>query len=271
MTLFLNFIYSVLTITIVFFLVVVHSGVIVAGASYMAAALPVILIPVYLIQGFYIRTSCQIRQLDIQAKSPLYRHFDEIAQGLLHVRAFGWTDACLSESLAALDESQKAFYYMYCIQLWLGLVLGLLSAILSGVLVVFALFLNNTSSGTAVGLAFLNLMVFADAIEAFIKAFTIMETSIGALSRLREFMDTTPQERNQTPMELPQNWPTGKIELKNVSAAYGYVTLFSAKETEEKSDTNQSSGNLEDEAILHDVSVTVHAGEKVGFIGRTGR
>lgn len=190
----------------------------------MAVVLPGILFVVYLIQRFYLRTSRQLRALDLETKTPLYTHFEETAQGLLHIRAFGWTDPNLNEALTLLDESQKAFYYMYCIQLWLVLVLGLLSAALSGVLVALALFIIKTSSGPAVGLAFLNIMSFSALMQGLIEAWTHLETSVSSLSRLQHLMEDTPQEKQQSLVELPLNWPSmGNIVMENVHAAYRQV------------------------------------------------
>lgn len=228
-----------------------NTGVILAGASYMALILPGILVVIYFIQRFYLKTSRQLRTLDLETKSPLYTHFEETAEGLLHIRAFGWMDSNLQEALTLLDESQKAFYYLYCIQLWLSFVLGLLSAVMSGVLVAFALFIRYSSSGSAIGLSLLNLMAFSDCITALILAWTNLETSISAMHRLRELMDTTPQERSQSLVQLPHNWPSrGYIQLKNCYAAY--------------------SDNVEKHAILKDLTLSVEAGSKVGFVGRTG-
>lgn len=42
------------------------------GAKYLAPIIPVLGFAVYLIQKFYLRTSRQLRQLDLETKSPLY-------------------------------------------------------------------------------------------------------------------------------------------------------------------------------------------------------
>jgi ATP-binding cassette, subfamily C (CFTR/MRP), member 1 len=47
------------------------------GSGYMATVVPPLLLVLYLIQKFYLRTSRQMRFLDLEAKSPLYQQFTE--------------------------------------------------------------------------------------------------------------------------------------------------------------------------------------------------
>ncbi|KAJ4151482.1 hypothetical protein LMH87_012178 [Akanthomyces muscarius] len=235
----------------IFWTAVIQTGIVASGASYMVIAIPFIIIAFYLIQGFYLRTSRQMRSLDLEAKSPLYTHFEETAAGLLCIRGFGWQAENLKRGFDLLDDSQKAFYYMITIQQWLGLVVGLLIASLGSILVAFALFLSESTSDTAIGLAFLNLILFGQTLEMLIGAWTNLETSVGALARLEEFMKETPQEDAQKLATLPRNWPSmGNIELTDMSAQYR--------------------DDPEHEPVLRNVTLAVGAGKKVGLIGRTG-
>ncbi|KAJ4145421.1 hypothetical protein LMH87_004273 [Akanthomyces muscarius] len=235
----------------VLFTTLVQSGVVVSGASYMAVVLPVVFLAVYSIQWFYLRTSRQLRALDLESKSPLYTHFEETAEGLLYIRAFGWQINTLEEGFSLLDDSQKAFYYMYSIQQWLGLVLGLLVAAVATILMAFVLFMRGSTSQTAIGLAFLNLILLAQTLEHLVLAWTSLETSIGALARLRSFMEETPQEPNDRHLQVPENWPSlGHIELQNVFADFA-------------DDTTR-------QPVLQNISLSIDGGQKVGLIGRTG-
>jgi ABC-type multidrug transport system fused ATPase/permease subunit len=59
----------------------------------MALTCPVLILAVYFLQKFYLRTSRQIRFLDLECKSPLYTHVAETLEGLSTIRAFGWQEA----------------------------------------------------------------------------------------------------------------------------------------------------------------------------------
>lgn len=206
----------------VFFDNLVSLGIIVSGADYAAIVIPFLFAGVYLVQLFYLRTSRQMRYLDLEAKSPLYTMFSETAAGVQHIRAFSWRPEILSESFRLLDFSQKPYYAMFCIQRWLTLVLELIVMVIAIVLVTLALNLPHTSSASAIGLAMLNVVTFGQGMAAVIGTWTRMETSLGAIARLRSFLKETPTEQDPgSEPELPKGWPLhGKIELNGVCARY---------------------------------------------------
>lgn len=82
------------------------------------------------LQKYYLRTSRQMRLLDLEAKSPLYSHFIESLQGLGTIRAFGWAEEFNKKNLQILNISQKPYYLLFCIQKWLALILDLLVTVL---------------------------------------------------------------------------------------------------------------------------------------------
>jgi ATP-binding cassette, subfamily C (CFTR/MRP), member 1 len=59
------------------------------SSGYMALTAPPLLVVLYLIQRFYLRTSRQMRFLDLEAKSPLYQQFTETLEGITTIRALG--------------------------------------------------------------------------------------------------------------------------------------------------------------------------------------
>ena len=59
------------------------------ASSWASLSFPIILIALFFIQKFYLRTSRQLRFLDLEAKSSLYTQFMEMLSGVATVRAFG--------------------------------------------------------------------------------------------------------------------------------------------------------------------------------------
>ncbi|KAL5610196.1 hypothetical protein FOVSG1_004877 [Fusarium oxysporum f. sp. vasinfectum] len=219
-----------------------------SGASYFGAFLPISFLALYLIQKYYLRTSRQMRLLDLEAKTPLYTQFTEITAGLATIRSFGWTDEFLDESCRMLNTSQKPFYLMFCIQRWLELVLDLFVAGMAILLVTIALRIPGTTSEGAIGLAMVNLLGLNLTLTTVIDQWTTLETSLGAIARLKSFISNTPNENKQDETEVPDNWPGGRIVFDGVTASY--------------SDESQP--------VLRDVSLTVESGQKVCVCGRTG-
>ncbi|RKK67240.1 hypothetical protein BFJ69_g14663 [Fusarium oxysporum] len=198
----------------------VQIGVVASGASYFGAFLPISFLALYLIQKYYLRTSRQMRLLDLEAKTPLYTQFTEITAGLPTIRSFGWTDEFLDESCRMLNTSQKPFYLMFCIQRWLELVLDLFVAGMAILLVTIALRIPGTTSEGAIGLAMVNLLGLNLTLTTVIDQWTTLETSLGAIARLKSFISNTPNENKQDETKAPDNWPGGRIVFDGVTASY---------------------------------------------------
>jgi len=169
-----------------------------------------------------------MRHLDLEAKSPLYKSFTETAAGIVTVRAFNWERGHLSEHLQLLDESQKPYYLLYCIQRWLNVVLDLFVSALALVLVAFALGFRQTTTSGAIGLAMVNVIGFNQSLSMLINSWTSLETSLGAIARLKIFLAETPKEdRPGEDMTPPAGWPTrGSIEMSAVTGKYKYSSLL---------------------------------------------
>jgi ABC-type transport system involved in cytochrome bd biosynthesis fused ATPase/permease subunit len=196
-------------------------AIIFSAAKYSAILLPFLAVALYFIQKYYLRTSRQMRHLDIEAKTPLYSLFGDISSGLEHIRAYGWQSKLYDESLRALDYSQKPFYYMFTIQRWLELAMDCTTLVLAVTLVATTTFYKETTTQAALGLSMLNLVTFSTLLNMVIGAWITMETALGAIARLRSFISTTPVEECRSIVSLPQNWPNaGNVEFVNVTAKY---------------------------------------------------
>lgn len=205
-----------------FYSALIEVGFIFAGATYSSIALPFLVAAVYFIQKYYLRTSRQLRHLDLEAKTPLFVCFRETANGLPHIRAFGWSQQQFERSLALLDDSQKPYYHMFCAQRLLTLALAVTVAVVGLVVLGIALYVKNSSSPAAVGLSYMVIMQFANTVTITVKRWTEMEVSLGSIARSRSFVEDTPLEKDPEGCVAPENWPrAGHVEFKNVTASYG--------------------------------------------------
>ncbi|EFY89104.1 multidrug resistance protein MDR, putative [Metarhizium acridum CQMa 102] len=202
-----------------------ETGLIASGAPSIAATIPICFLALYFIQKYYLRTSRQLRLLDLETKSPLYTQFTETLAGLPTIRAFGWAPSFLADNHRRLDASQKPFYTMFCTQRWLQVVLDLFVAGTALVLVSVALRAPGHTTRGAVGLAMVSLIGFNQTLTMAIDQWTRLETSLGAVARLKWFASSTPDENKPCERAAPPPaWPTnGHIELEHVVAAYRHV------------------------------------------------
>ncbi|KAI8654215.1 hypothetical protein NCS56_01378200 [Fusarium sp. Ph1] len=219
-------------------------------SGYFAATLPPILFFCWLLSKFYLRTSRQIRILELQAKSPLFTHFLDTLQGLSSVRAFSWETQFREQYFEFLDASQRPYYLQFCIQRWLALVLDLMVAAMAGIMMVLVVQLRGQFAPKFVALALLNVTSFNESLTLVIKGYTQLETAFGAVARLKQFGSTTESENlaGETG-QVPEEWPSsGHVSIKNMTASY------------------TKAGN----SVLHGVTLDIPAGSKVGICGRSG-
>ena len=211
------YLYSLLdTLTII-----ADTALIASGAQYVACIIPICIALLYILQKFYLRTSRQLRFLDLETKAPLYTNFTETLRGLITIRAFGWGPSLQTQNFKYLASSQQPYYLLYCIQRWLNLVLDLAVAGIAIVVVSFAINFHSTTSSAAIGLAMLNILGFNQSLSMLINSWTTLETSLGAIARLRDFARDTPSEISGDVSNLPESWPSVEvIEFNDVSVCY---------------------------------------------------
>lgn len=220
------------------------------GSSYMAITIPFTAIAIYCIQDMYLKTSRQLRFLDLENKSPLYSHFLETLEGITTIRAFGWEHTAIETQDMNLDHSQKPYYMLLCIQRWLNLVLDLMVTALAVIVVALAVQLRSTTSAGLIGIALNNMLGFNKSLSSLVTSWTSLETSLGAIARVKTFAETTPSENlpgeNVQPFSA---WPTsGAIRIEDVSATYSNSVV-----------------------ALDKINMDIVSGQKIGICGRTGR
>lgn len=228
-------------------------GFIVAGTDYSAITLPALFGLMWFIQHFYLRTSRQMRLLDLEAKTPLFNLVNDMVSGLEHIRGLQWEEQMISQGLSLLDDSQKAVYYMITIQRWLSLVLDIVGVAMATILVSVALLKQGATSAPVLGMSMLNMTSFGILSREVILTWTRLETSLGSITRLMDFASNTPQEKDRSDAEDPDDsWPSqARVEFIGLSAKYG----------------PEPSAPLS----LDNVNVTFEPGQKALLTGRTGR
>lgn len=120
-----------------------------------------------------------------------------------------------------VNSSQQPAYLLLMIQEWLNLVLNLVVMVIAVVLTILAVRLHSNSAFA--GASLVSLMSFGDSISGIVIFYTKLETSIGAIARLKAFKETVKPEDTDSEDIIPsEQWPqSGIVELKGVSAGYG--------------------------------------------------
>jgi ATP-binding cassette subfamily C (CFTR/MRP) protein 1 len=219
------------------------------GSSYMATTVPFTFVAIYFIQRFYLRTSRQLRLLDLEARSPLFKHFTETIEGLVTIRAFGWQTFFTDTALASLDASQRPYYLLTVIQRWLTIVLDITVSAMGVIVVALAVLRPESTTSGSIGVALTSIVTFNSTLAQFIMQWTQAEMLLGAVTRTRELERDTPQEEDGKEKSLvPEDWPVGAVDIRGLSVEYQDGTV-----------------------ALTNATFNAGAGQKVGIVGRTGR
>ncbi|MCJ1360247.1 MAG: hypothetical protein MMC33_010250 [Icmadophila ericetorum] len=159
------------------------------GSAYMAVTIPFLMIGIFVLQKIYLRTSRQLRFLDLESRSPIYAHF--------------------LESLKVLDLIVAALAVIV-----VGLAVGLRNSTNPGALGVT---LNNvlgeltadskTSRVGTISLAGAIWAVFNVRISSLVTGWTMLETSLGAIARLKSLEAGTLKEARRA--RILYHWKTG--------------------------------------------------------------
>nr|CAE76208.1 related to multidrug resistance protein [Neurospora crassa] len=243
---------------------IVQASLLLAAQPIMVVTLPVCAAVVYTIQKVYLRTSRQLRLLELESRAAVNSSLLETVQGIETIRAFGWRTEAAIENIHVVDISQRPFYLLLCLQRWLNVVLDLLVAGVAVGTIFLAVSLKGTVTGGQIGVA-LSVIIAANAtLLSLVQSWTNLEISLGAISRLKRVEEDTPQEPvsvpcpgHTSPNHRPfTGWPSpdlhdntpGLVRFEGVSASY------------------TSNGPL----VLQDLNLDIASGQVVVICGRTG-
>ncbi|KAJ5096759.1 hypothetical protein N7456_007480 [Penicillium angulare] len=235
--------------------VVVQLVIVCIVGKYLATSVPFLAVAVYFIQSYYLRTSRQVRLLDIEAKAPLYTHFLETIDGIASIHAFGWGETFRNQGYKKLNSSQRPYYMLRSIQKWLELVVNLLVGAVAVILVATMTSLKSQFSSASAGVALNLILTFNQNLKRAVEDWTAVEVSIGAVQRIRSFSKDTPRENEDEGVsvldkaEPTSNWiSNGEVQFDAVNVRYGKSP----------------------KRVLENISLKINHGEKVAVCGPSG-
>lgn len=224
------------------------------ASGYLAISIPFILLCLFLLQRIYITTSRQLRVLELEQKAPLFENFISTFEGLTTLRAYSWMSVAEARNTILVNDAQRPFYLLFCLQRWITLVLDLVTAAQAIFIVGLAVALRHSIDPGFLGVALTSVMTFGQTASALTLQWTNLETSLGAVQRIMTYVKTAPSEEgcqskaaSDEAKQAKDEWPSfGHISLKNVSASYG------------------------SHKVLNNINFDVAAGSKTIICGRTG-
>lgn len=234
-------------------LIIGQLALIMYGANYMSISLPFTILALWLLANFYLRTSRQLRVLELELKAPIYTLLTETMEGLSTIRAFGWQSWYLGRCHVRVDGSKRAIYLLFMIQRWLGFVLDCTVAALATLMVILATQLRESTNSASLGVGLSSVIGFSVLVAQLVATYTEVENSLGAVDRIRDCVEMVPSEEDESRLvQPPAEWPTrGHLEFRNVAAGYTGKDGVTTK-------------------VIQDLTFSVEPGQKVWLCGRTG-
>ncbi|KAK0641279.1 ABC transporter type 1, transmembrane domain-containing protein [Cercophora newfieldiana] len=221
--------------------------------KFLGLLLPICALAVYLVQKVYLRTSRQLRFLELESRAAVFSSFLESTEGIETIRAFGWRPLAVRTNISRLANSQVPEFLLMALQRWLNIVLDLMAAGVSVGVIVLAAWLRDRVSGGQVGVALNIMLVVNSTLLKLVQTWTVLEVSLGAVARMRTLERTTEQEEEEEGEIVPgfeggQGWlGEGRVSFKGVEVIYSGGT-----------------------AALQDFTLDVEPGQRVVLCGRTG-
>ncbi|KAG0362901.1 hypothetical protein BGZ54_008441 [Gamsiella multidivaricata] len=221
------------------------------GASYYFA---IAMLPIgyiyYLLGGFYLVSSREIKRLDSATRSPMYSHFGETLGGLVTIRAYDESHRFATQATVLLDRSQQTSYLANATSRWLGIMFDMMSVLILSLVALLAIVQRNTLQQGIFAVALSEIGNLTTVMNRVMSTGCQIETDIVAIERVREYSQLPSEARDVIPdSKTDKAWPQqGEIVFQDYSTRYREGL----------------------DLVLKKVSVTIKGGERVGIVGRTG-
>ncbi|EGO00623.1 hypothetical protein SERLA73DRAFT_104969 [Serpula lacrymans var. lacrymans S7.3] len=230
-----------------------------AAIATVAVFFPSFLVPAFFIAwGYrqlavgYLNTGRDLRRMESNSRSPIFSGFSELLEGIVTVRAFSAEKRFLDDLHAKIDGTTMMWYNFWMTNRWLLLnfdILGGIAVLFTTLIALYGL----AGSGLA-GICITSAMSFTVSVYWACRFWTALELDLNSVERVVEYLD------------LPQE-PSAVIESNRPPAYWP------------SSSNTESLVSVEDLVIryapdlppvLHGISFTLKARERVGILGRTG-
>ncbi|XP_015437296.1 PREDICTED: probable multidrug resistance-associated protein lethal(2)03659 [Dufourea novaeangliae] len=231
---------------------------------------PLFLIPIlflgfvfYWIRKVFLKTSKNIKRMEGVTRSPVFTHLNATLNGLSTIRAYCAQDI-LKKEFDKLQDVHTSTVYMYIVaSTAFGFSLDVFCLVFISLVTFSFLLLEQAFSGGEVGLAITQVMAMTGMIQWGMRQNAEVANQMMAVERVLEYTQITPEpnlrdkgkfvKKNERaialPANAPKNWPvSGTIKFNNVYMRYAE----------------------EEPPVLKGLNIVIHAGEKIGIVGRTG-
>ncbi|KAI0366584.1 multidrug resistance-associated ABC transporter [Pilatotrama ljubarskyi] len=237
------------------------SAMLAASVLTVMAVFPAFIFPAAALGFFYYRTSViylntsrDIQRMESNSRSPIFANFSELLEGIVTVRAFGAEQRFLDGLYGQVDLNTQMWYLFWMLNRWLMLNLDLLAAIAYLITTLFAVG-GYVDAGLA-GVCITSAMSLTTSVYWVCRNWTALELDLNSIERVTEYIQVPQEppaviESNRPPAYWPSSTGPNKEQLLVVE---DLVVRYAPDLP----------------AVLHGISFSLRAKERVGLLGRTG-
>ncbi|KAF9277276.1 hypothetical protein BGZ74_003407 [Mortierella antarctica] len=200
---------------------------------------------------YYRSSSRELKRIDSILRSSLYAHFSETLSGLATIRAYREQDRFLERNAYFIDLENRPYFMSYSIQRWLGVRLETIANTLVFCTSLLGVCGRTSISPATIGLVLSYSMSVTGTFNWCVRQYAEVENNMNAVERLHHYAEELDVEADAIiPDNRPSDqWPSaGAIKIRNLEMRY----------------------RPELPSVLHDLSLDIQGGEKIGVVGRTG-
>eukprot|EP00698_Gefionella_okellyi_P006037 TRINITY_DN1547_c0_g1_i4.p1 TRINITY_DN1547_c0_g1~~TRINITY_DN1547_c0_g1_i4.p1 ORF type:complete len:1227 (+),score=297.00 TRINITY_DN1547_c0_g1_i4:50-3682(+) len=232
------------------FMVVATAIVVAVIQPIMTAVVVPLAVLLYLLSRFSRYSTVELQRLESVARSPIYAQLSETLSGVTTIRAFGQSGRLLRVFVGRCDQQNRAFLILQTAIQWLGVRLDFLGYVLLFVTAVLLVVHRGQTSPGLAGFVLTQVLQILNYLNRLATQIADVETKMNSIERIEEYVDMPHEPVEHILATFPTAaWPSkGKIEFDNVSMRYREGLPL----------------------VLHNVSLQINPGEKVGVVGRTG-
>ncbi|KAL4803388.1 P-loop containing nucleoside triphosphate hydrolase protein [Aspergillus unguis] len=216
---------------------------------YFAIALAPLFVLFMLAANYYRASAREMKRHESILRSSVYARFSEAISGTASIRAYGVQSQFRTSLRDTIDLMNGAYFLTFSNQRWLSVRLdgvAILLVFVTGVLVVTSRFDVSPSIS---GLVLSYILAIAQMLQFTVRQFAEVENNMNATERVHYYGTELEEEAPLHQNPVPETWPhAGAITFTNVAMRYRPSLPL----------------------VLHNLSMNISPGERIGIVGRTG-
>ncbi|KAL0487917.1 hypothetical protein AKO1_015179 [Acrasis kona] len=237
--------------TMIYLMILITTVVIVCvSLPYYTIVIAVLLVSFVVMYILYTPAAAVLKDDGGIKNASIFAHLNESLSGVVVLRAFRREEQFAQLSAEKINAAHRSVFNNDQLNLWLSFRLDFVSALLVFATAIFAVVQKGTVDAATFGVAISNSFQQLVFYTWVVRGFAEINQQIACMQRMDNFVRVDQEAADVIPDRCPApEWPTrGHVEIENLSLRYApHLPL-----------------------ALKSLSITVHAGEKIGVVGRTG-